>query len=147
MQSRINKELQELSTNPPENCAVSLVGDDITHWRVNLVGPEGSAYEGGNFELALTVPANYPFRAPDVRFVTRIYHPNVKSDDGAICTELYQSDWSPTKNIRHVIELLLSTLITPSPEHAVEPEIAQQMMNSHEAYVATARQWVNQYAR
>ncbi|CAG9324757.1 unnamed protein product [Blepharisma stoltei] len=147
MQSRINKELQELSVNPPENCAVSLVGDNISQWRVNLSGPQGSPYEGGNFELLLTIPANYPFRAPDARFATRIYHPNVKSDDGSICTELYQANWSPTKNIRHIIELIMSTLISPSPEHAVEPEIAQQMMNNYDGFVATARQWVNNFAR
>src|SRR3569623_130996 len=111
MQNRINKELQELSQNPPENCAVSLVGDDISQWRVNLTGPAGSPYEGGNFELLITIHANYPYRAPDARFGTRIYHPNVKSDDGSICTELYQSNWSPTKNIRHVKELILSTMI------------------------------------
>lgn len=147
MQSRINKELQDLSTNPPENCNVSLVGDDISQWRVNLLGPEGSPYEGGNFELLLTIPANYPFRAPEARFVTRIYHPNIKSDDGSICTELYQTNWGPTKNIRYVIELLLSTLINPSAEQGVEPEICQLFLNDHAAYSQNARNWVNQYAR
>lgn len=146
MQGRINKELQELTQNPPENCSVGLVGDSITEWRVRLSGPEGSPYQGGNFSLLISIPANYPFRAPDARFETRIYHPNVKSDDGSICTELYQANWSPTKNIRHILELLLSTLHNPSPEHAVEPEIAQQLMNNPDAFAATCRQWVNQYA-
>lgn len=51
MQGRISKELNELSTNPPENCTVSLVGDSMDLWRVNVVGPVGSPYEGGNFEI------------------------------------------------------------------------------------------------
>ena len=124
MQNRINKELTELSTNPPENCSVSLVGDNISEWRVNIAGPADSAYQGGNFEIIMTIPPNYPFKPPDARFTTRIYHPNVKSDDGSICAELYQANWGPTKSVRHVIELILSTLINPNPDHAVEPDIA-----------------------
>ena len=40
-------------------------------------GPEGTPFEGGIFELALTVPESYPLAAPIVRFKTRIFHPNI----------------------------------------------------------------------
>ena len=147
MQNRINKELHDLSQNPPENCSVSTVGDDISHWRVNIVGPAGTPYEGGNFVLAINIPANYPFRAPDARFETRIYHPNVKSDDGSICAEIYQSNWAPTRNIRFIIETIMSVMINPAPEHAVENDIATLLLNNYSQFEANARQWVNQYAR
>lgn len=68
MQNRLNKELQDLSANPPENCSVTLVGDDITRWRVDIVGPQDTPYAGGHFEVQITVPSNYPFRAPDANF-------------------------------------------------------------------------------
>jgi len=147
MQGRINKELQDLSNNPPENCAVSLVGDNISQWRINIVGPQSTPYEGGNFELMIAIPDNYPFKPPEARFTTRIYHPNIKSDTGEICAELYQADWAPTRNVRHVIEAIMSTLINPNPEHAVENEISQLMLSNYDQFADNARQWVQQYAR
>lgn len=147
MQARLNKELADLSANPPENCAVSIVDNDISRWRVDISGPAGSPYEGGRFILSITLPQQYPFKPPEAKFDTKIYHPNVMKDSGEICKDMYQTGWGPVKNIRWVIELILSFLINPAPEHSVEADISRQMLDNHDAYVQTARQWVQQYAR
>ena len=43
-----------------------------------IFGPEGSPYEGGMFNIEIRFPTEYPFRRPDVKFTTKIYHPNVE---------------------------------------------------------------------
>ena len=53
MQNRLNKELADLISNPPENYAVSIVDEDITRWWVIITGPAGTPYEGGHFILFL----------------------------------------------------------------------------------------------
>lgn len=50
-----------------------------------LTGPDGTAYEGGCFTLDMKFPSEYPFKPPTVKFETKIYHPNIKSDTGEIC--------------------------------------------------------------
>ena len=147
MQNRLNKELAELSTNPPENCTVQIVNNNISEWRVDINGPAGTPYEGGHFILSITLPEQYPFKPPEAKFDTKIYHPNVLKDSGEICKDMYQTGWGPVKNIRWVIELILSFLINPVPEHSVEVDISRQMVEAPEAFEATARQWVQQYAR
>jgi ubiquitin-conjugating enzyme E2 D/E len=145
--NRLNKELAELSTNPPENSSVSLAGDNLSQWTLHVVGPAGTPYEGGNFQLSIAVPDNYPFKPPEVKFTTRIYHPNVKSDDGSICADVYQTNWAPTLNIRYVIDTVLSIMLQPNADHAVEPEIAQLMLADEGAYLARAREWTQNYAQ
>jgi ubiquitin-conjugating enzyme E2 N len=54
---------------------------------VVCVGPEGSPYEGGVFKLELFLPEDYPMSAPKVRFITKIYHPNIDKL-GRICLDV-----------------------------------------------------------
>jgi ubiquitin-protein ligase len=145
--NRLTKELAELSSNPPDNSTVSIVGDNLAHWALNVVGPVGTPYEGGSFQLSIVVPDTYPFKPPEIKFVTRIYHPNVKTEDGSICADVYQTNWAPTLNIRFVIEAILSILMQPNADTAVEPEIAQLMLSDEAAYLASARDWTQRYAR
>ena len=42
-----------------------------------LQGPKDTPFEGGVFEVVLKVPDQYPLVAPNVRFKTKIFHPNV----------------------------------------------------------------------
>lgn len=48
-------------------------------------GPVGTSYEGGVFEIEISIPPQYPFEPPKMRFVTKVYHPNISSQTGAIC--------------------------------------------------------------
>lgn len=98
--NRLNKELSDLTQNPPEGAAVSLIGNSIATWRLDVTGPAGTPYEGGHFVLNITVPDNYPFKPPAVAFQTRIFHPNVSREDGKICADVYENSWAPTLNVR-----------------------------------------------
>ena len=40
-------------------------------------GPSETPFEGGVFQLAFSVPEQYPLQPPQVRFLTKIFHPNV----------------------------------------------------------------------
>jgi len=59
----------------------------MAKWNVSIPGPKGSPYEGGKFVVNLDYTDNYPFKCPKIKFVTKIYHPNIKTEEGEICAE------------------------------------------------------------
>lgn len=40
------------------------------------------------------IPPNYPFEPPKMRFDTKVWHPNVSSQNGAICLDILKNEWS-----------------------------------------------------
>ena len=49
---------------------------------------EGGPYEGGYFVVDIQIPTKYPYEPPKMRFDTKVWHPNVSSQNGAICLDI-----------------------------------------------------------
>lgn len=142
---RIQKELSLFLKDPPENCSAGPVGDDIFHWEGTLIGPTETVYEGGVFNLDIQFPKNYPFKPPKVRFLTKIYHPNINSG-GFICLDIFKENWSPALTISKVLLSLCSLLTDPNPDDPLVVDIADEYVNDREKYNNTARSWTQIYA-
>ncbi len=142
---RIHKELEELRDDPPSNCSAGPSGDDIYNWDATIMGPEGSVYAGGIFQLSIIFPSNYPFKAPKIKFVTRIYHPNINSA-GGICLDVLKDAWSPALTISKILLSICSLLDDPNPDDPLVPDIAEQYRNNRVSYDVTAREWTQLYA-
>uniref|UniRef100_A0A7R9W3Z6 UBC core domain-containing protein n=1 Tax=Pseudictyota dubia TaxID=2749911 RepID=A0A7R9W3Z6_9STRA len=142
---RINKELQDLTKDPPSNCSAGPVGDDLFNWQATIMGPADSPFQGGVFALNIRFPADYPFKPPKINFTTKIYHPNINAS-GGICLDILKDQWSPALTISKVLLSICSLLTDPNPDDPLVPEIAHIYRTDREKYDETGRAWTAKYA-
>ncbi|KAJ8328231.1 Ubiquitin-conjugating enzyme E2 2, variant 2 [Batrachochytrium dendrobatidis] len=111
---RIQKELAEISLDPPCNLSAGPKGDNLYEWVSTIMGPAGSPYAGGVFFLDIFFPPDYPFKPPKVVYRTRIYHCNINSQ-GQICLDILKDNWSPALTISKVLLSICSLLTDCNP--------------------------------
>jgi ubiquitin-conjugating enzyme E2 D/E len=129
---------------------VSLASESNLHkWHVTLQGPPSTPYAGGTFGLIVSLPIEYPFKAPTVTFSTRIYHPNVTNDSaGAIClSALKPENWKPASKLLGVLEAVRQLLLEPVPDDPLEARIADEYRRDRKEFDKNAKAYVSRYAK
>jgi ubiquitin-conjugating enzyme (huntingtin interacting protein 2) len=81
----LQKELKEIDSDKASGVTAEVVDDNLQHLIGCVPGPKDTPYEGGVFRVDIQLDAQYPFAPPKMRFMTRVWHPNVSSANGAIC--------------------------------------------------------------
>lgn len=76
---RITKELADIKADTVSHIDVETVNDSVTNLKGRFEGPPGTPYEGGKYEVSITIPNEYPFKPPVMKFATKIWHPNISS--------------------------------------------------------------------
>ena len=126
------------------------VNGNLKHYRGWINGPQNSPYQNFFFHLEIHLPDDYPFEPPQVRFLTKIWHPNVNPSTGEICNDILKIagegdiTWSPGSDIvsviMNIIGMLGGNFNFKSP---LNPESARQSFKNFER---TASEWAKKYA-
>ena len=142
---RLQKELIDMQKDATPNLSAGPVNGNLFEWESVILGPIGTPYEGGVFNLSISIPSNYPFKPPIVIFKTKIYHPNINSS-GSICLDILKNQWSPALTISKILLSICSLLSDPNPNDPLVPDIAKLLKDNPEIYNVNAREWTNLYA-
>ncbi|KAG6007707.1 hypothetical protein E4U21_005668 [Claviceps maximensis] len=146
---RIAKEYAETSKSPPEGISISLPADSSLHtWQIVLTPPAPSPYHPGRYGLLLTLPVEYPFKPPHIRFTTRVYHPNVTNDSqGNICLGLLKPEnWKPSTKLVAVLEAVAMLMVEPQPDDPLEERIAEEYRRDRAGWEKAVRGMVARFA-
>ena len=91
--ARLRKELTDLIKGEAESGVVATpINDNIMHLTGTLKGPGGTPYDGGTFIVDIMIPQQYPFEPPKMKFTTKVWHPNISSQTGAICLDILKDN-------------------------------------------------------
>ncbi|KAF2425806.1 hypothetical protein EJ08DRAFT_651961 [Tothia fuscella] len=144
---RINKEIADIANDPHSRVTVEPIKDeDLTHLRGHFEGPPDTPYEGGKYSIDIKIPGDYPFRPPIMRFETKVWHPNISSQTGAICLDTLSSAWSPVLTIKSALISLQSLLSTPEPKDPQDAMVATMLIKSPAEFQHRAREWAVKFA-
>jgi len=147
LKNRIVKEFDDLKKAEKENqIIVDMVDKDIRHWKGKIKGPIDTVYEGGIFSIDIVITEEYPFKAPKMKFDTKIWHPNISSVTGAICLDILKNEWTPALTIRTALISLQALMCQPVPEDPQDAQVASQYKTDIKAFNETAKLWTSEYA-
>jgi len=143
---RLGHDLKGLAQDSPEGIEAKPLDSCYYHWQASITGPVGSPYEGGVFYLYLKVPMLYPFRPPEVRFLTKIFHPNVNRHGDIGIDSIQQGNWVSGLTLTKVLISIQSLLTDPYCDVCMEPEIGQLCRTDRETFDSVAREWTWKFA-
>ncbi|QBM86098.1 ubiquitin-conjugating enzyme E2 N [Metschnikowia aff. pulcherrima] len=142
---RIIKETERLVLDPVPGITAVPSEENLRYFEVTIDGPALSPYADGQFQLELYLPDDYPMCAPKVRFLTKIYHPNIDKL-GRICLDVLKNNWSPALQIRTILLSIQALLGAPNPDDPLANDVAQEWKADESRAIAVAKEWTEKYA-
>lgn len=128
---RLMRDFKRLQEDPPAGVSGAPSDNNIMSWNAVIFGPEGTPFEDGTFKLVIEFTEEYPNKPPTVRFVSKMFHPNVYAD-GSICLDILQNRWSPTYDVSSILTSIQSLLDEPNPNSPANSQVAQLVKKTSE---------------
>ena len=127
------KHIKESQDTDDESVLASPHEDDIMVWDCVIFGPEDSVWENGVFKLTMKFSDQYPHKPPEVKMLTKVFHPNFYIN-GSICVDILKDQWSVIYDIRSILTSIQSLLTDPNPFSPANIKAAKLYIDNIEEY-------------
>ena len=121
--------------------------DNIRIWQAFIHGPGDTPFAGGTFELRIEVGSEYPIRPPLMKFVTRVFHPNIHFETGEICLDILKMEWSPAWSLQAACRAVMALLAAPDADSPLNCDAGNMVRaGDMQAFQSVARMYCVEYA-
>jgi ubiquitin-protein ligase len=143
--NRLLNEIKRVKNEPIENVTFDIDETNILVWKFTLLGPHESPYEGGIYNGIIKFPENYPHKPPTIKFISKLFHPNVYPD-GKLCISIlhegadttnyeHESErWRPVHNVHTIFISIISLLNDSNPDSAANIDAAKLFRENKKEY-------------
>lgn len=140
---RLMRDLKVLKDHRDKTIYATPFEEDILTWCAVIIGPQDTFFEDGTFSLLLEFKESYPRNPPEVKFVSKIFHPNVY-ENGNLCLDILKNRWSPTYDVYGILMSIQSLLSDPNVSSPANAHAADLFKNNIEKYRETVKECVEQ---
>ena len=150
----IQNEFCDLQQNPIASLGIVVGMPDPNNpylWQCTMLGPTDTSFAGGLFYLKIIFPIDYPTKAPEVLFVTPIYHVNVNHIKqptcplGHICISTLNF-WNPDTKIREILTNIFALFYMGNPQSPYGTDRQSEMLNTPQIFEQKIKYFTNKYA-
>ena len=126
-------------------------------WKVSMLGPQNTPYQGGVFIIKVYFPNEYPSKGAEFRFTNKIYHLNVdwknQNSLGHICLSSL-NEWhttgrvkaKPCYGVKQALFDIFCLFYNQGIESPYDEAIAKQYKEKRQEFDAMAKEWTKKYA-
>merc|ERR1712142_476082 len=140
---RLMRDFKRLQEDPPAGVSGAPGENNIMLWNAVIFGPHETPFEDGTFKLTMEFSEEYPNKPPVVKFLSKMFHPNIYAD-GGICLDILQNRWSPTYDVSAILTSIQSLLSDPNPNSPANSMAAQLFKENRREYEKRVKACVEQ---
>jgi len=140
---RLMRDFKRLQEDPPAGVSGAPGENNILLWNAVIFGPHDTPFEDGTFKLTMEFSEEYPNKPPTVKFLSKMFHPNIYAD-GGICLDILQNRWSPTYDVSAILTSIQSLLSDPNPNSPANSMAAQLFKENRREYEKRVKACVEQ---
>ena len=105
----------------------------VFEWTAVIMGAEDTDWEGACLKLRMKFADTYPNKAPEIKFVTKMFHPNIYKD-GRICLDILNEKWTPSYSVHTILTSIQQLLADPNNDSPANLEASQMHRNNFKEY-------------
>ena len=124
---------------------IDLINNDYFHWKITIIGPKDTPYEGGVFSIIANFKDDYPNSKPEVKFLNKIYNLHVIPRNGNILISQLFS-WNSKYKITDIIVTIFSRFYVQNTDGPYDSLMAQEYITDREEFNRKAKEWTKKYA-
>ncbi|KAF2897576.1 hypothetical protein ILUMI_08597 [Ignelater luminosus] len=115
---------------------------------VRFCGLLESLYKNGMWNVKVQLSEDYPFKAPNISFINKIYHPNIDENSGILSVNVMSESWTLRHHLLDLFEYFLPEILTdPSLNDPINKIAAAIYIYAPEEYKNVVKKYVRQHAR
>lgn len=124
---------------------------DYETWEIYFTLQNNPIYKDNIIKAVMKFPADYPLRPPSLKFVSKMFHPNIYPD-GKMCISILEEagfdptgysrseeKWGPVQNIRTVLLSIIVVLDEPNADSPADVDASVMYRDNREEYIKKAR--------
>ena len=146
-QQRLLKELNDFKKMIPFYEGIQIYGVIDNKCIGVIEGPPKTSYKKGFFLFEIIIDKNYPFPGSKLNFKTKIFHPNIREEDGLLSIlGGLQEIFCTALTIGRIVISIQSILDEPNPDTFLNERAAKLYKEDRKKYEETVKEYTVKYA-